>query len=118
MNAPVLFDFTNRTVTPPGPLTFHAQPVARASDPGTSHKAAMRAKPGNSVLVAEIRRVVGEWNQGDPMDAFHIARVVESQYPRRWSEGTIRTAVSRAGLRAVDTEGRSPRGQRCIRYSL
>lgn len=91
------------------------QPRARASDPETAHEAAAVVKPASSALIAAIRWTL---QGGARLSAFDIAAAVEREHPGRWDEGTVRTAVSRAGLRAVDTGGTSPRGQRCCRYSL
>lgn len=96
-----------------------ALPLARNSDPVSSREAAESVKPGNSALVNAIREAVrdGELLLG-AVTAFQIARRVEEMFPGRWDEGSIRTACKRAGLVAVDTEGRSPRGSRCLRFTL
>lgn len=102
--------------------TLFDLPKARASDPSPSHLAAARVKPARRALVEAIREVVGATQvarlPSGPITAFTIAQMVEQLYPRRWDSSTVRTAISTAGLRAVDTEGVSPRGQRCIRYEL
>lgn len=94
-------------------------PLARNSDPVTSREAAERVKPGNGELVRAIRFAVGvhAHDPAYPWTAFDIAEQVEVDYPGRWAESTIRTAVSRAGLTAVDVKGKSPRGQRCVRFT-
>jgi hypothetical protein len=87
-------------------------PVARATDPVTSHAAAKSVRAGNDDLIGRIRQVTATYG---PLTAFEIARMVGSQSPDRWDEGTIRTAIARAELVPAG-EGRSPRGRRCITY--
>lgn len=99
-------------------------PHTRSGDPITSHIAAARVKPGRAELVNAIRYVVGgrgRQRRGgtvEPMDAFTIAREVEVDWPGRWSQPTILTAISRAGLLCADIDGVSPRGIRCSRYVI
>ena len=84
---------------------------ARDTDPSTSHDAAETVAPANAAIVTAIRshlRLTGT------ATAFEIA---EKLAGKRWGESTIRTAVSRAGLRQVGIAS-SPRGQRCMIYSL
>jgi hypothetical protein len=89
-------------------------PRSRRSDPATSVVAAQTVTPGNGALIRRIRIVVRAYG---PMTAFDIASfITDSIFQHdRWDSGTIRTAVSRAGLTVVG-EGRSPRGRRCLTY--
>lgn len=93
---------------------------SRLTDPSTSDAAAERVRPGRSALIEAIRDVLAPtWSPyKQPLTAFEIAERVEQVFPRRWDEGSIRSAISRAGLRAVDNKGVSPRGSRCLRFSL
>lgn len=95
-------------------LSLFDTPRARTSDPHTAHEAAARIAPGTSLLVQTIRQVV--YLAGTPMSQFDIAHAVGRAQPGRWSDATIRTACARAALHAVDSEGRSPRGMRVLRY--
>lgn len=101
MTAPTLFD--------------QLEPRARRSDPVTSHEAAAKVAPGRSELVEAIRWTL---HGCEPATAFEIAAAVERSHPGRWDEGTVRTAIKRADLVAVDDLGISPRGIRCLRFVL
>lgn len=90
-----------------------APPTARNSDPTTSHEAAAAARRGNSELIKTIRWWLSK--QSEPKSAFQISAAVAGY---RWQSDTVRTAVSRAGLHAVDNEGRTPGDRRCLRYVL
>lgn len=94
-------------------MTLFDQPRARVSDPLPSHTAADCVKPGSKELVEAIRWWVSK--QPEPKSAFEIAAAIAGQ---RWQGDTVRTAVSRAGLHAVDVNGRTPGGRRCTRYVL
>jgi hypothetical protein len=99
VNSPTLFDAT----IDGGP------PMARRTDPVTSVAAAQAVTPGNGYLILKIRYVASYYG---PVTAFDIVNIIGT---KRWDEGTIRSAVSRAGLTVVG-EGRSPRGRRCLTY--
>lgn len=88
---------------------------SRLTDPSTSDLAAERVRPARRALIDAIRAQFGE---GMRLTQFEIATFVEQVYPGRWSEATIRSCCARAGLRAVDTKGTTPRGSRCIRFEL
>ncbi len=87
-----------------------ALPLARKSDPQTSHQAARTVAPGNSELIRAIRWFV---ERRGPVTAFEIGDAIAGA---RWSHATVRTAVARAGLVVVDERGVSPRGRACTRY--
>lgn len=88
-------------------------PAARRSDPVTSHTAADCVKPGSRELVYAIRWWVSK--QSEPKSAFDIADAI---YGPRWQHDTVRSCVSRAGLHAVDSKGRTKGGRPCLRYVL
>lgn len=103
-------------VPKPGVKVTHAfaiEPRARWSDPSTSHTAAECVKPGSRPLVEAIRWWISK--QSEPKTAFQIADAIAGY---RWQPDTVRTCVSRAGLHAVDNEGRTPGNRRCLRYVL
>lgn len=93
--------------------TLTGQPLARNSDPVTSHTAAKSAKKKS----AELERAIRWWvsKQREPKSAFDIA---DALCGSSWQHDTVRSAVSRAGLHAVDTLGRTRGGRQCIRYVL
>lgn len=97
-------------------------PVARASDPETSHQAATKAKRGSETMNAAILETVRIGRlYGGALTAFEIAEFVQITHPRRWDEGSVRTAVSRLGKRGLlvkDGKGKSPRGQACDLWRL
>lgn len=93
-------------------LSFE-EPKFRYTDPVTSREAAQAAKRGNAELIKTIRWYVGK--QSEPKSAFQIARAIAGY---RWQLDTVRTAVSRAGLHAVDRNGVTESGRRCLRYVL
>lgn len=86
---------------------------ARGTDPVTSHEAGVIARRGARELEAAIRWWVER--QPEPVSAFDIARALSGY---RWSSATVRSAVSRANLHAVDTLGTTDRNRRCLRYRL
>ncbi len=88
-------------------------PRARATDPTTAHEAAKITRPGNAELINAIRWYVQR--RPAPVSAYEIADAIAGY---RWQHDTVRTAVSRAGLHCVDTDGLTPRGRRCTRYVL
>ena len=101
-------------------MVMEQLPLTRASDPATSHQAAAVAKPGAGPLNEAILREASPFRY--PRSAFDLAARVQIVHGNRWDEGTIRTAVSRLGkagkLFKADDEGRSPRGQKCVRWVL
>lgn len=100
---------------PAGGIVWHEEPRARHSDPGTSHQAAAKVKPGSAAMNAAILETVRVGRlYGGALTAFEIAEYVQITHPRRWDEGSVRTAVSRLGKRGLlvkDGKGKSPRGQ-------
>jgi hypothetical protein len=95
------------------PTLFDEMPKARLSDPQTSHEAAERVQRSSRELTDAIRWWLAK--QGGPRTAFEIGDAIAGY---RWSHASVRSGVSRAGLRVVDENGRSPRGQKARRYSL
>lgn len=97
-------------------------PAARHSDPDTSHRAAAVVKQGSAAMNAEILETVRVGRlYSAPLTAFEIAAYIQVTQPRRWDEGSIRTAVSRLGKRGLlvkDGKGKSPRGQACDKWRL
>ena len=83
----------------------------RSTDPSTSHDAAAAVAPANAEIVTAIRVHLFYNHRAT---AFQIADALAGE---RWGESTIRTAVSRAGLSEVGIAS-SPRGHRCMVYSL
>lgn len=94
-------------------LSLFEQPKARASDPMTAHEAAASVRPASRELIDAIVWWVGK--QPQPVSAFQIADAIAGA---RWSHATVRTAVSRAGLWAVDADGVTPRRRKCLRYRV
>lgn len=70
-------------------------PLARLSDPATSHLAAVSVRPANAELVTEIRRAIDRLG---PLTHEEISVEVEHAQPNRWTQGTIVTACARACL--------------------
>lgn len=93
--------------------TLFDEPVARFADPVTSREAASVVRRGNQELITAIRWWVSK--QSEPVSAFQIARAICGN---RWQSDTVRSAVSRASLTAVDSNGVTDAGRRCLRYSL
>jgi hypothetical protein len=90
-------------------------PLARDTDPITSHEAAASVRD-NSELIRYIRSYV---RVHGPVDAFTIADAVQNRYGQRWQEDTIRSACARAGLEKHDTVyALTPGGRRCCCYVL
>jgi len=92
---------------------------ARASDPASSHLAAQSIEP---ILTRMERTILGAASRTFGMTSFELASQVESVYPGRWDEGSIRTRVSALGkagrlVKATET-GLSPRGHVCDRWLL
>jgi len=88
---------------------------ARASDPVSSHLAATAVKPAAGVLEEFIVAAC----EGNPRTAEQIAELVLRMNPGRWTEGTVRTAVSRVcedGRIVVCGEGRTSRGMKARLY--
>lgn len=113
MNAPVQLFLIGDEATAPPYQVFWKVSKARKSDPVTSHIAADCVKPGRRELVYAIRWWVSK--QSEPKSAFDIADAI---YGPRWQHDTVRTCVSRAGLHAVDSKGRTKGGRPCLRYVL
>lgn len=97
-----------------------AQTLTRSSDPITSHLAAVRSRPGGPSLESAILvNVPTEW-QGRA-SAFDLARNVEGMHPGRWTEGSVRTAVSRlwrSGALVKDGRALNPRGNAVDTFHL
>jgi hypothetical protein len=92
-------------------------PLARSTDPETSHMAGEAVRPAQDLLKQTIRAYVRQY----PMSsAFQIAEGILAMpaFKDRWDEGTIRAACSRADLDEHLKQGRSPRGQKCTVYSV
>ncbi len=88
-------------------------PLARLSDPSTSHEAARILTPGNAELEQAIRKCVYIYG---PLTAWEIADRVAGS---RWQYDTVRSGCARAGLRKVEGTGaRSPGGRPCVLYAL
>lgn len=100
--------------------TLFDEPRARHSDPISARDAARSVSPAvpdlNEAILYAARTI------GVPCTAFNLALIIGKNHPDRWDEGTIRTRVSALGkqhkLVKADEAGRSPRGQRCIRWRL
>jgi hypothetical protein len=91
---------------------------ARASDPVSSHLAATAVKPGAAFIESAIVAACDVYGYG-PLTAEGIAEVLMRWHPGRWTEGTIRTAVSRceqSGRIVVCGEGRTSRGMKARLY--
>lgn len=111
------------TLGPDRPIYEHQGPQVRRADPTTSRLAQRRVEPGNVTLMDAIHRCASACKRSRddywPLSAFLIAAWVETRFPGRWDEGTIRSAVSRAKfLRHVDDLGVSPSGNPCMRFRL
>lgn len=75
-----------------------SEPLARRTDPATSHEAASVVSAGNEDLVTAIRRWV--WSHG-PATHDEIANALEGE---RWTHGTVVTGCARADLSLVATD--------------
>lgn len=91
-----------------------ALPLARATDPSTSHLAAVSVRPANQELVGEIRKAIDRLG---PLTHQEIAEAVDLAQPGRWMTCTIVTACARAGLHEWDRD-MNPRGRWVTVWSL
>lgn len=92
-------------------------PLARRTDPATSHLAASATE---SAVPAIEQAILAAADIITARTAFVIAERVEHANPGRWDEGTIRTRVSAMGkarkLSRSGVKGTSPRGRECDRW--
>lgn len=89
-------------------------PLARHTDPDTSHEAAGVVAGGNAELVRLLRQAcrMGPWT------AYELVDIIDRAQPNRWAASTIISAIARAGLERADICGTSPRGRRVAMWKL
>lgn len=77
-------------------LDLFSRPLARNSDPRTSHLAAASVRPAQNELITEIRAAL---DRRGPLTQEEIAVEVKRARPdKKWREGSIVSACSRACL--------------------
>ena len=95
-------------------LSLFDQPRARATDPVTSHLAAVSVTPANDDLKQYIHRAI---ERCGPLTQEQIATEVERAQPNRWTRGTVVSACARADLFKWDIDTNA-RGRQVIVWSL